>query len=269
MICFPNAKINLGLLVKSKRKDGFHNIESVLVPIPFCDVLEFKPAKEFCIKTYGVPIGIESKDNILFKTWKTLAEEFQIPPLEIHLLKTIPSQSGLGGGSSDAAFLIKEVNNYFNLKLEIEKMQHLALSIGSDCPFFIENKPAIVTGKGEFSKKLNLSLNGLHLVLLKPTFGISTKEAYAMVKPTPSGSILDTVSQPVESWKGNLKNDFEEPLFHKYPKLKRMKENLYKSGAVYASITGSGSSIFGVFSKRLPLCEEIKKLVCWSGTIEF
>jgi len=267
MICFPNAKINLGLWVIGKRDDGYHTIESVLLPVPFYDVLEFKPVKEFSLKTYGLPIGIESKENILFKTWKLLQQDYQIPPLEIILLKNVPIGSGLGGGSSNAAFLIKSINDFFELGLENEKMQQLASEIGSDCPFFIKNKTSLISGRGELINPLKLSLTGLHLVLIVPGFGISTREAYSLVAPKASGSLAEIVSKPVESWKKNLKNDFETTLFVKHPELKRLKEELYKSGAVYASMSGSGSSIFGIYENQPKLSYSLQKLVVWSGML--
>jgi len=267
MICFPNAKINLGLLVISNREDGFHNIESVLLPVPFYDVLEVKIAKEFLLKTYGLPLGIESKKNILFKTWKLLVKKFQIPPLEIHLLKNIPPGSGLGGGSSNATFLIKEANDFFELRLGTEKMQQFASSVGSDCPFFIQNKPALVTGRGEFLDPFKLSLKSLQLVLLTPGFGISTQEAYSLIVPKASGSLPEIVSEPIETWRGNLINDFETPLFAKHPELKTLKEKLYRNGAVYASMSGSGSTIFGLFENQPELPSDLKKYVLWSGKL--
>lgn len=267
MICFPYAKINLGLQVKNKREDGFHNIESVLVPIPFYDVLELKPAKKFSLKTYGLPLGINSANNILFTTWKALAGEFRIPPLEIHLLKNIPVQSGLGGGSSNAAFLIKAVNDLFKLELGTKQLQLLALSIGSDCPFFIENQTAFIEGRGEKLKQLSLSIKGLQLVLLNPNFGVSTQQAYALIKPKVSNSLLENVSQPIETWRDELKNDFEEPVFKKHPQLKRLKDGLYKSGAVYASLSGSGSTIFGLFENQPELSSSLKRHVLWSAML--
>lgn len=267
MICFPNAKINLGLQVKNKREDGFHNIESVLVPIPFCDVLEFKTSKEFTLKSYGLPHGIETKNNILFKTWQILKEDCQIPPLEIHLLKNIPTESGLGGGSSDASFLIKSINETFSLGLESTGMQKIALEIGSDCPFFIENKIAFVEGRGEKVTQLNLTLKGLFLVLLKPTIGISTAEAYASLEKNPSEPLLKIISKPMERWKENLINDFEKPVFKIHPQLKKIKEGLYNSGAAYASMSGSGSSFFGIFNGQTRLPQDLQKQIVWSGFI--
>lgn len=253
--------------VIATRADGFHSIESILVRIPFYDVMEFETSKVFSLKTYGFPLGIESKNNLLYKTWQLLTEVYQIPPLTIQLLKNIPPQSGLGGGSSNAAFLIKRVNNLLELGLGIEEMKQLALTIGSDCPFFIENAPALVTGRGEHLQTLTFSLKGLYLVLLSPGFGVSTRVAYSLVKPKPAEPLLEIVSQPIESWKGNLVNDFEQPLFKKYSQLKKLKDELYTSGAVYASMSGSGSTIFGIFKNQPELPAELTKFVHWSGVL--
>lgn len=268
MISFPNAKINLGLDVIRKRSDGFHDIESVLIPIPFCDVLEFKTSKSFSIKSHGVPIDVDQKENILFKTWELLNQVYKIPPLEVHLLKSIPPMSGLGGGSSDSAALILSANKFFKLDLTLAKMKSYANQIGSDCSFFIENKTAVVSGRGEIIKLLNLSLKGLFLVLIYPDVKISTKQAYDSVKPQlPKKSVSKIILQPIEKWEKELVNAFENPAFSAFPQLKKIKQDLYSSGAAYASLSGSGSAIYGIFHQPPKLNSALSKQVIWSGFI--
>jgi 4-diphosphocytidyl-2-C-methyl-D-erythritol kinase len=223
MICFPHAKINLGLNIINKRVDGYHNIESVFYPVPLHDVLEFKASKTYSIKTFGITLDVGQEENILFKTWRLLNQKYAVPPLEIVLLKNIPPGSGLGGGSSDAAFLIKSANIHFNLGLTLNDMKSLAALIGSDCPFFIENGPAFVTGRGEKMEKTKVSLNEKYLVVISPIKKIATSAAYAQIKPRkPNQSINEIILQPIETWKNELKNDFEELIFKKYPKIRML-----------------------------------------------
>lgn len=248
MICFPNAKINLGLHVLSKREDGFHNISSVLLPISYADALEYQPSDTYKISIYG--INIPDEDNIVTKAWRLMNEKYHIPPLQINLLKQIPMGSGLGGGSSDAAFLIRSLNNTFKLNLSIKEMQNDALQVGSDCPFFILNKTSIVSGKGEFIEPINLSLTDKYLAVIIPGIKASTKSAYASITPSkPELPISKIINLPIETWKENLVNDFERPIFDLHPGLKRIKHDLYLKGAIYASLSGTGSALYGVFNK--------------------
>lgn len=250
MICFPNAKINLGLRVISKRNDGYHNISSLFLPIPFFDVLEFLPSKLYKLSIFGIEINTPAKDNLVTKAWLLMHQKFVIPPLEIKLFKRIPIASGLGGGSSDASFLIKSVNSYFKLGLSISELEEFALQIGSDCPFFILNKPSIIGGKGEMTEPVNLNLQDKFIVLVMPGIKISTKVAYSNVNPSkpkiPVGEIIKT---PIESWKQYLINDFEKPLTDLHPELIKIKNTMYQHGAVYASLSGSGSSFYGIFNE--------------------
>jgi 4-diphosphocytidyl-2-C-methyl-D-erythritol kinase len=252
MIVFPNGKINLGLSIINKRADGFHSIESLLYPAPIYDAIEFKPSSKFSIDISGIPILGNETDNILYKSWKMLHNQYQIPHIEIKLLKGIPLGSGLGGGSSDAVFLLKILNTHFELGLEKEKTLNYAASLGSDCPFFLENTPAIIKGRGEFVQPINLSLQGMHLVIVCPDFQISTKEAFRNIKPRKRHfQIEDIVNKPVEQWQDILINDFEETAFEKHPLLRTIKDTLISHGAAYASLTGSGAAIYGLFRQSI------------------
>lgn len=260
MIFFPNCKINIGLSIVEKRKeDGYHNIESVFYPVDLCDVLEIRESNSsqdsFLIS--GLDIGNTSaQDNLCIKAVNLLREQYKsIPYLNIHLHKQIPAFAGLGGGSSDATFTLKLLDFLFNLGIEQEKMLSLAAQIGSDCSFFVKNKPTYVFSKGEKSKDITLDLSGYHIVLVKPDLKISTKEAYSNVVPKPSNVDYNNLPN-IKDWKGVLKNDFEDSLFPKYPILKQIKDTLYNNGAIYASLSGSGATVYGIFEKEI----EIKRL---------
>jgi len=268
MICFPNAKINLGLSIIEKRLDGFHNIETILIPIPFFDVLEFKESDKFSIEVLGESERILIEENTIYKTWKKLNENFNIPAFEIQLLKNIPIKSGLGGGSSDASFFLKEINKIYKLGLSNKMMEEFIAEIGSDCPFFIKNKTALAEKKGENLNDINLNLNGKHLSLIKPIFSILTKEAYALSKvKTPGLNISEVVLGGISSWKHLLKNDFENVVKPLFPKLEIIKDSLYDLGAEYVSLSGSGPTIFAISSHKLELSNiEIENVgFVWQG----
>lgn len=257
MIFFPNCKINIGLSIVEKRKDdGFHNIESVFYPVDLCDVLEIRESNSsqdsFLIS--GLDIGdTSSENNLCVKAVNALREEFpNIPYLNIHLHKQIPAFAGLGGGSSDATFTLKLLDFLFNLNLTEEQMLCFAAKIGSDCSFFVKNKPTYVFSKGEKSKDITLDLSGYHIVLVKPDLKISTKEAYSNVVPKPSNVDYNNLPN-IKDWKGVLKNDFEDSLFPKYPILKQIKDTLYNNGAIYASLSGSGATVYGIFEKEIEI----------------
>mgnify|MGYP002639675971 CR=1 FL=1 len=254
MICFPNAKINLGLNIVEKRIDGFHNIETIMLPIPLRDVLEFRESKDFKINVYNSSAKIKLRDNTIYRSWKKLSDKFGIPSFEVSLIKNIPSEAGLGGGSSDAAFFIKELNTYLELGLSESTMEDLLVDIGSDCPFFIKNKAAFAQSKGEVLKPVDLELKGKHLSIVKPKFGISTKEAYQLVKISiPEKRIPEIISTPIESWKNILTNDFETAISPLYPELNHIYTVLYKKGSSYVSLSGSGPSIFAISNHKLDL----------------
>lgn len=252
MILFANGKINLGLHIKGKRADGFHDIETVLYPIPFFDVIEFYPASRFDLKIYGINIPGSIEENLVFKAFRLMQNKYSVPEIEIHLIKNIPAGSGLGGGSSDAAHLLSGLNRFFQLGLNNEQLKKLAGELGSDCPFFIENKPVIASGKGDVFHEIDLSLKGYFLVLAFPDFSIKTKEAYSLVKEpsTQKTNLHNVIKQPIEKWNTLLANDFENVIFPRYPKLEVLKDELIRNGAIYASLTGSGSTVYGIFKNR-------------------
>lgn len=252
MISFPNAKINLGLHITSKRKDGYHEIETCLVPIPIYDALEMiLETKKVTWNTSGIPIPGDKLDNLILKAYRIIKKDFpDIPPLSIHLHKSIPMGAGLGGGSADGAFAIKMMNSLFELHLDDFFLEEYAEKLGSDCPFFIENTPKIARGRGELLESISLNLRDNFLVLINPNIHIGTKEAYAGVIPTPSKVNLATLLQEKERWKNELVNDFEPSIFKNHPILKTIKESFYQAGAYYAAMSGSGSSMFGLFDQK-------------------
>ena len=263
MTIFPCAKINLGLNIVGVRNDGYHNIETVFYPIPLYDALEMNqmdekfPSTAPCdLKITGNPVEGNENDNLVLKAYRLLAADFDLPRIHLHLYKHIPSQAGLGGGSSDAAYTIRLINERFKLNLSVAEMENYAAKIGADCAFFITSAPAYATGIGnELSPACHpkSSLNGHYLAIVKPNIAVSTKEAYAEIAAkAPSKCCRDIVSQPVDTWRNELFNDFELPVFKKYPELSRIKEQLYEHGALYASMSGSGSAIYGIF-KACPI----------------
>jgi 4-diphosphocytidyl-2-C-methyl-D-erythritol kinase len=258
MIAFPNCKINLGLHITSKRSDGFHNIETVFYPVNWCDILEVIENKNYRVgdekvffKNSGLVIDGDVKNNLCIRAYDLLDTMFNLPPVFLRLHKIIPFGAGLGGGSSDAAFTLKLLNEKFNLNSSVDDLKKYASQLGSDCSFFISNKPSLATGKGELLSEINLSLKGKYIAIVKPTFSISTKEAYSLVKPSePKFNLQAFASLPMEEWKNNFVNDFEKPLFEKYSQLKELKKLLYDNGAFYASMSGSGSAMFGLFNQK-------------------
>ncbi|WP_297335976.1 4-(cytidine 5'-diphospho)-2-C-methyl-D-erythritol kinase [Algoriphagus sp.] len=251
MITFPNAKINLGLHITGKRKDGYHEIETCMVPIPLLDALEMILDKKGGWDSTGLPIPGEAKDNLILKAEKLLRKDFQgLPNLKIHLHKHIPMGAGLGGGSADGAFALKLMNNLFDLHLDDFFLEEYAAQLGSDCPFFIENTPKIARGRGEILEPIDLSLNGSYLVLINPGIHIGTKEAYAGVTPAQPKVKLEEVLADRSRWKTDLVNDFEESIFKNHPQIAQIKHQFYEAGAYYAAMSGSGSSVFGLFEKK-------------------
>ena len=256
MICFPNAKINLGLHILSKRTDGFHNIETVFYPVKLCDALEIVPATEgktALIQT-GISIVEKSEDNLVMKAYHLLKNDFDLPELSIYLRKQIPVGAGLGGGSSDAAFMIKLLNDFADLKLSGEQMEAYAGRIGADCPFFIQNRPVFAEGTGNVFSPITISLQTYRLVVVKPAISVSTREAYNRIEPhPPKVSLKEIIRLPVTEWKNQLINDFELGVFAQYPEIGEIKQKLYAEGALYASMSGSGSAVFGIFDQSVQL----------------
>lgn len=249
MIVYPNAKINLGLNVLKRRADGYHDISSVFYPVnELFDILEIIPADDFLFSSSG--LSISGDENICIKAYNLLKEDFSINPVRIYLHKQIPIGSGLGGGSADGAFTLIVLNELFNLRLSQNQLEAYALLLGADCPFFIENTPKYVSGIGEKMSSIDLDLSDFELKFIFPDLHISTADAYAGISPqSPLVSLLDLINQPLDCWKGKVKNDFETLAFMKHPILKKIKDNLYRKSAIYASMTGSGSVIYGLFKK--------------------
>ncbi|MBS1610219.1 MAG: 4-(cytidine 5'-diphospho)-2-C-methyl-D-erythritol kinase [Bacteroidetes bacterium] len=255
MIAFPNCKINLGLNITSKREDGYHNLETVFAPVSLKDILEVIHADNsnnpIQYSSSGIPIDNELSNNLCAKAYHLLKKDFQdIPAIQLHLHKTIPTGAGLGGGSADGAFMLKMLNTKFNLGLSPEQLIQYALQLGSDCPFFIYNKPCFASGRGEIMEPVELNLSGYKILLVNPGIHVNTGQAFSQLTPAiPKISIKEIVKQPINNWKVLLKNDFEESVFKQHPEIKEIKESLYKSGAVYSSMSGSGSTVYGIFEK--------------------
>ena len=272
MITFPNAKINLGLDIVEKRPDGYHNLETVFYPIPLCDILEITPATDkdapdYTFKMYNAVFDGNDDDNLVIKAYKALAADYKLPKVDISLYKHIPTGAGLGGGSADAAFALKMLNEIADLGLGTEELCTYAARIGADCAFFIGNTPAYATGIGNILTPTPCSISGYHLVLVKPDIHVSTKDAYALVTPQkPEQPLTEIAARPIHEWKGEMKNDFEKSIFAKYPEMAKIKDDLYSMGAVYASMSGSGSSFFGIFKEEQDI-DRIKELFpgmfCW------
>lgn len=247
MLFFPNAKINIGLNITSKRLDGYHNLETIFYPIAWQDALEIIPSQSLSFQSSG--IAIPGEGNLCVKAYELLKSHYDIGAVNIHLHKNIPIGAGLGGGSSDAAFTLMGLNTVFSLGIEKEILKELALELGADCPFFIDNVPSLASGIGEVLSPLDLDLKGYHLVVIKPPVFISTAEAFSSIVPQmPSSTLSEEVKGDLTAW--TLKNDFEQSIFPLYPELLEIKNHLKSSGALYASMSGSGSSIFGIFSEK-------------------
>jgi 4-diphosphocytidyl-2-C-methyl-D-erythritol kinase len=252
MLCFPNCKINIGLYITCKRADGYHDIETVFYPVQLRDVLEIVPAKNDQMHTSGLAVSGSINDNLVWKALQLLRTMFpdKITPLDIYLYKLIPMGAGLGGGSADGAFMLQLLNNYFKLQLSNEQLAQYALQLGSDCPFFIYNTPQFAGGRGEKLSTVSLDLSAYSLQLICPEVHVSTAQAFSMIRPQAAPVDLSSLSSiPVEQWKGTVSNDFELPVFEKHPALREIKKQLYDQGAVYASMSGSGSALYGIFPK--------------------
>lgn len=261
MLTFPNAKINLGLHITERRPDGYHNLETIFYPIHLEDALEVVPlagsSQEYDLKISGTPIDGPAENNLVVKAYRLLKKDFEIPPVHIYMYKHIPLGAGLGGGSSDAAFMIKLLNEKFNLGLGVEQMEGYAAQLGADCPFFIKDKPVLAMGIGNIFKPINLSLKGMYVVLVKPRIHVSTQEAYAHVVPCkPQTSLAEQIQRPIEEWKECITNDFEKSVFIAHPEIAAIKDKLYDMGAVYAQMSGSGSTVYGIFKESVPYVDE-------------
>lgn len=249
MIKQSNAKINLGLNITNKRADGFHELESIFLPIPIYDIISIEKAKELSFSSEGISIPGESSSNLCLKAFELIREKRDIPNVKIHLNKMVPIGAGLGGGSSNGAFVLKMLDEIFELNFSILELELMAMELGSDCAFFIKNKPCFVTGRGEILDfNLELTIKG-YMILVNPGIHISTKEAYSLIEPNYSIFDLRKISSiPIIEWTGIVKNDFEAPMLRKHEELKDLKNQLINSGANYVSMTGSGSSFFAIYS---------------------
>ena len=274
MIAFPNIKINLGLSITEKRPDGYHNLETVFYPVALEDALEIRTSpnadRKFTLHQHGMEIAGNPEDNLVVKAYLLMDKEFHLPPVEIHLYKHIPSGAGLGGGSSDAAFMLKLLNEHYNLQLSDNQLEDYAATLGADCAFFIKNTPTYAEGIGNIFSPIELSLKGYRIMIVKPDVFVSTREAFANIRPhRPEYPVREVIRRPVAEWKDTLINDFEASVFPQYPVIGEIKEELYHQGAIYASMSGSGSSVFGLFAAgtTLPEIDWGTNAFCFKGTL--
>ena len=274
MICFPNAKINIGLRILEKRPDGYHNIESVFYPVGWCDVLEAIKMEGFGkieLHLSGIPVpGRTNNDNLCVKLYKLLLKKYKLPSLKVWLHKAIPIGAGLGGGSSDAAHFIKLLNDMCELGLSMDEMKAYVASLGSDCVFFIEDKPVFASSRGEVTEAINLDLNSYFIGIVFPEIQISTPFAYSLVTPQKQKDSLKNIIKVknISEWKDAIINDFEKPLFEKYPIIAKVKDQLYKEGAVYAAMTGSGSAVYGIFDRKTEIAATFPEYKTWTGELK-
>ncbi len=266
MIAFPPCKINIGLNVIQKRSDGYHDLETCFYPIPLTDILELLPSGKLTFLPSGNVIPGETSNNLCLRAYELIRKDFDIAPVAIHLHKVIPTGAGLGGGSSDAAYTLRLLNTFFGLQLTTDQLKQYAQQIGSDCAFFIEDEAQLGSGRGELLEPIQLPLKGKFLILIKPPVHVSTAEAYKGVIPAQAHPsvrhILENI--PLAEWKNVLNNDFETSVFKAHPIIEQCKASLYKQGAVYASMSGSGSSVFGIFDKPTDFVGEN---VVWHGEL--
>lgn len=264
MITFPCAKINLGLNIVNKRSDGYHELQTVFYPTKLTDTLEIKrmddefPVDTACdLKIYGIPVACNEQDNLVVKAYNLIAQDYDLPRIHAHLFKQIPSQAGLGGGSSDAAYMIRLLDERFRLNMGNAEMERYAARLGADCAFFITAEPSYATGIGEILEPTDGpwdTLDTYYIGIVKPDIAISTKEAFAHIVPQmPAKCCRDIVRQPIETWRDELTNDFEKPLFALHPELADIKQRLYQEGAIYAQMSGSGSALFGIFDHKVDI----------------
>lgn len=276
MISFPNAKINLGLNILRRREDGYHDIETVMYPIGLTDALEVVTPKgderndTYRFFAHGKAICGDVEDNLVVRAMKVMFEDAgrDIPKIDIHLMKNIPMGAGLGGGSADAAFMLKLLNEKFELGYDSIGLERLAAKLGADCPFFVENRPALASGIGERLERVDLDLSGWHLLVVLPDVVVSTAEAYSWVVPKePEVRLREIVNMPVSEWRDVMKNDFEDALFDKYPDLYAIKEEMYEIGATYASMSGSGSALYGLFEKAPEIGGRFVDCYVWHSVV--
>lgn len=271
MVSFPNAKINIGLNITEKRPDGYHNIETIFYPIGLCDKLSFEIAKgdETSLSISGIKIDGDPNDNLIIRAYNLLKNNYYLPSLNIFLEKNIPFGAGLGGGSADAAFMLKMLNEEFNLNLTPIDLEKFAAELGADCPFFVLNKPVLASGIGNVFSNINISIKGYYIVLIKPNVYVSTSNAYSGVKVQKSAfSLLNLSEKSISEWKDIVVNDFEKSVFLKFPAIAAIKETLYQQGALYASMSGSGSSVYGIFDKKVDVSTLFQDSFVWADFLQ-
>lgn len=264
MLLHPQAKINIGLNVVARRPDGYHDLETIFYPTRLTDTLEAEPLRlssaPYVLHTSGHEIAGEAKDNLVVRVALDICREFNLPAQEIWLGKRIPMGAGLGGGSSDAAAMLRLLNEAYDLRLTTEEMEQRIAHYGADCAFFVKARPCYATGIGDQLQPISLSLRGLSLVLVKPATAVSTREAYGGIVPRPSDiDLREAVKRPVEEWRDTVKNDFEPNVFRLHPEIAAVKQTLYDMGALYAAMSGSGSTVFGIFRHEQPSAAEVFK----------
>ncbi|GAB3576098.1 4-(cytidine 5'-diphospho)-2-C-methyl-D-erythritol kinase [Spirosoma luteolum] len=268
MLTFPNAKINLGLRITARRPDGFHDLQSCFYPVGWSDVLEIVPASSVGFGSTGLPIPGDPLQNLCVKAYELLRGDYALPPVQMHLQKIVPIGAGLGGGSADAAFCLRLLNDQFGLGIGPDGLEDYARRLGSDCAFFVRNKPVYCVGKGDEFEPIDLSLSGYHIVLVYPNLAISTAEAYAGVRPQqPDQSLRHQLSLPIDQWRHTVRNDFENSLFPAHPVLPAVKQQLYDLGAVYASMSGSGSTLYGIFDAPPADLNQFSEYRVWQGNL--
>lgn len=272
MIGFAGAKVNIGLNIIKKRIDGFHELETIFYPVQLCDVIEIIPNNQQDADTQffntGINIQAGIKNNLCLNAYRLLQKAYNLPPVSIYLHKIIPIGAGLGGGSSDAVMVLHILNETFDLQLSKKQLIDYSNQLGSDCAFFVENQPTLATGRGEKLEPLSLNLDNYYLVVLYPNIHISTAKAYAGTTPKKNeNSLKELIELPVAEWKRYIRNDFEESIFQDYPEIKRLKEKLYAFGAIYSSMSGSGSSVYGIFNFKPKMSETIENAFVWQGVM--
>ncbi|MFD2932514.1 4-(cytidine 5'-diphospho)-2-C-methyl-D-erythritol kinase [Spirosoma flavum] len=268
MLVFPSCKINIGLRIVEKRPDGFHNLQSCFYPVGWGDILELIPSDKFTFSSSGLPIPDNLDSNLCVRAYNLLKADFDLPPVQLHLHKIVPIGAGLGGGSADAAFTLKLLNDRFVLGLSSTELEDYARLLGSDCAFFVQNRPVYCSEKGDVFSEITVDLSGYHILLVYPNLAISTAEAYAGIQPRqPKVPLHNQLLNPIDTWRSTIQNDFEDSLFPTYPILNQIKEQLYDAGAVYASMSGSGSTVYGIFNAPIVMPNQFSAYRVWEGKL--